>query len=163
MREICYFGKARDGLMEGYLTRSLVTTPFLGVRGNVFRRQAIFLVGEKFMRQLRMRDGRRTAERRKGEQHARVGLGFRLVAPHTGIWEPHLVSVNQGRIIATSDITHRHHHLMILQLHGSFPPIAGGEPLSAPWRGSELVKHACRDSGGFASGRPVGVGSAGGG
>ena len=29
------------------------------------------------------------------------------------------------------------------------------EPLSAEWRGSELVKHACRDSGGFASGRPV--------
>ena len=41
----------REGEREteggGHLTRSLVTTPFLGVRGNVFRRQAIFFGGRK--------------------------------------------------------------------------------------------------------------------
>ena len=72
-------GRQRETERGGYLARSLVTAPFLGVRGNVFRRQAIFFGGRKIYAAItdegRTEDsgeGERMRRRRKGQQHARV-------------------------------------------------------------------------------------------
>ena len=63
--------------MEGHLTRSLVTTPFLGVRGNVFRRQAIFFGGRTIYAAITDEGRTEDSGEKEGATAARTsGVGF---------------------------------------------------------------------------------------
>ena len=71
MRAICYFGKGRERLREVAISHGrLLPLRFSEFAAMFSVDKQFFSVGEKFMRQLRMRDGRRTAERGETKEGA---------------------------------------------------------------------------------------------